>query len=98
MQLTNLEKIEDQYPSLCFWGIEVPSPHFHGAIVGDDVYINLLQPNLDWLKTALHECIHHEYDSDDLSELKSFKALHSEGWAMNESKREYIRFFTSKTE
>lgn len=95
--MTDLEIIEDQYPELHFWGIEVPNSHFHGAIVGNDVYINLLQPDLDWLRTALHECIHHEYDSNDLSELKSFKALHAEGWAMNESKREYNRI-TSKTE
>ena len=38
--MTDLEKLEDQYPELRFWSIDVPNPHFHGQIDGQDVYVN----------------------------------------------------------
>ena len=50
-QLSDLEKIEAEYPQLRFWGIEVNSPKYHAHIEDNDVYINLLQPDLDWLKS-----------------------------------------------
>ncbi|WP_407895122.1 hypothetical protein [Lacticaseibacillus sp. N501-2] len=43
--MTDLERIEDMYPELRFWGIEVESIHYHGHIQGRDVYINTLQPD-----------------------------------------------------
>ena len=52
--MTDLEKIEDKYPWLRFWMIDVPNKHYHGHIVGNDVYLNENQDNIDWLKTALH--------------------------------------------
>lgn len=95
MKLSNLERIEDQYPELRFWLIDVQNPHYHGHIDGHDVYINENQPELDWLVTALHEATHHELDSGDLSNLHSIKTLHAEGEAVRESKKKYKIMFTS---
>ncbi len=53
--MTDLEKLEDQYPELRFWSIDVTNPHFHGLIKGTDVYINANDDNLTQLMTALHE-------------------------------------------
>lgn len=91
--LSDLEKIEDKYPNLRFWGIEVNNKHYHGDIDGNDVYINLLQPNLDWLKTALHETVHSDYDICDLSNGNKIKTLHAEKWAVKESERRFNEMF-----
>lgn len=79
--MTDLEKLEDQYPELRFWSIDVPNPHFHGAIVGLDVYINENDDDLTKLKTALHEAFHHEMDCGDLSNNRKTIVLKSEGAA-----------------
>lgn len=68
--MTDLEKLEDQYPELRFWSIDVPNPHFHGLIKGADVYINANDDNLTQLMTALHEVFHHELDCGDLSDIQ----------------------------
>lgn len=94
-ELSDLEKIEDMYPNLRFWGIEVNNKHYHGDIDGNDVYINLLQPNLDWLKTALHETVHSEYDSCDLSNGNRIKTLRAEKWAVKESNRRFNELFNN---
>lgn len=91
MCMTDLERIEDQYPELTFWGIEVPNKHYHGHIDGNDVYINMLQPDLDWLRTALHEAVHYEYDSGDLSKVSCCRtALMAEGFARKQSEKELV--------
>lgn len=87
--ITDLERIEDQYPELTFWGIEVPNCHYHGHVEGSNVYINLLQPDIDWLLTALHETVHYEYDSGDISKVSCCRqALMAEGFARRESEKE----------
>lgn len=91
--MTDLERIEDKYPQLKFWGIEIENPHYHGHIEGDDVYINLLQPDFDWLKTALHECVHYDFDQGDLTDGTSFEVKVAERWAVNESKRAFNQLF-----
>lgn len=89
MCMTYLERIEDQYPELTFWGIEVPNKHYHGHIDGNNVYINLLQPDVDWLLTALHESVHYRFDSGDLSATRcNHSALLAEGFARRQSKKE----------
>lgn len=94
MCMTGLERIEDEYPQLKFWGIEVNDKHYHGHIEGRDVYINLLQPDIDWLKSALHEAVHYDYDGDkDLSDAKLVGTLRAEKWAVEESNRKYRRMF-----
>lgn len=92
MCMTDLEKIEDKYPELRFWGIEVNDPHYHGHIEGQDVYINLLQPDIDWLKTALHEATHYDFDYGDLSSTHSRATLLAEGFARRQSEKELKRF------
>lgn len=93
--MTDLERIENEYPELTFWGVEVNNPKYHGHVEGDDVYINLLQPNLDWLKTALHETVHYDYDSCNLSNQENRKTMIAEGWARRESERRFRRLFGS---
>lgn len=92
MCMTDLEKIEDKYPQLRFWGIEVENPHYHGHIEGKDVYINLLQPNIDWLKTALHETTHYNFDYGDLSNTHNRSMLMAEGFARRQSEKELRKF------
>ena len=79
--MTELERLEDQYPELRFWAIDIPDPHFHGAIVGSDVYINENDDDLIKLKTALHEIFHHENDYGDLSNCRKTSVLKEEGAA-----------------
>lgn len=89
MCMTELECIEDKYPELTFWGIEVPNKHYHGHIEGNNVYINLLQPDIDWLLTALHESVHHRFDTGDLTATKcNYGALMAEGFARKQSMKE----------
>lgn len=80
--MTDLEKLEDQYPELRFWSIDVPNPHFHGAIVGLDVYINENDDDLTKLKTALHEVFHHEMDCGDLTDIRRMGVIKEEGQAI----------------
>lgn len=95
--MTDLERIEDKYPELTFWGIEVPNPHYHGHVDGKNVYINLLQPDLDWLRTALHETVHYRYDSGNLSKVcGNRQVLMAEGFARRQSERELQEFLSEK--
>lgn len=91
--MTDLEKIEDKYPWLRFWMIDVPNKHYHGHIVGNDVYLNENQDNIDWLKTALHEVVHSDFDYGDLSNKKEHTTLLAEKWAMCESRRMFKEMF-----
>ena len=91
--MTDLEKIEDMYPQLKFWGIEVNNPHYHGCIVGTDVYINTLQDDIDWLKTALHEASHYENDSGNLTNARLVEVLRAEGYADRQSIRSFNIMF-----
>lgn len=50
------------------------------------MYINENQPELDWLKTALHECVHSDFDTGDLSDGTNFITKNAERWAVCESK------------
>lgn len=93
MEMSDLEKIEDRHPELRFYMIDVPNPHYHGHIEGNEVYINESQPELDWLVTALHECVHSEFDYGDLSDGTKFNTKVAERWAMSESKREFTAIF-----
>lgn len=93
MCMSDLERIENEYPELTFWGIEVENPKYHGHIEGNDVYINLLQPDIDWLKTALHETVHYDFDSSNLSNQEDRKTMIAEGWARKESERRYMELF-----
>ena len=92
-ELSDLEKIEAQYPNLRFYGIEVASPKYHAHIEGNEVYINLLQPDLDKLKSALHETVHSDYDDCNLSNGNKIKTLHAEKWAMKESELRFNKIF-----
>lgn len=96
MEMSDLEKIEDQHPELRFYMIDVPNLHYHGHIDGKNVYINENQPELDWLKTALHECVHSDFDTGDLSDGTNFITKNAERWAVCESKREYNTMFNNK--
>ena len=96
MEMSDLEKIEDQHPELKFYMIDVPNLHYHGHIEGNEVYINENQPQLDWLKTALHECTHSDFDTGDLSDGTQFRTKVAESWAIRESRREYDAMFKSK--
>ena len=91
--MTDLECIEDIYPELRFWGIEVESAHYHGHIQGRDVYINTLQPDIDWLKTAIHEGIHFETDEGDCSDTRSFIQLRNEGWVARLTRKRLAELF-----
>ena len=91
--MNDLERIEDMYPDLKFWGIEIDNPHYHGHIDGKDVYINLLQPDLDWLITALHEASHYENDSSNLTDRRDIKTMRAEKWAVKESLTRYNKMF-----
>lgn len=92
-ELSDLEKIEADYPNLKFYGIEVESPKYHAHIEGNEVYINLLQPDLDQLKSALHETVHSDYDYCDLSNQEQHNTMLAEGWARKEGKRRYNKLF-----
>lgn len=94
--MTDLEKIEDKYPELRFYGIEVPNKHYHGHIDGNTVYINLLQPDWDWVLTACHEITHAEYDSGNCSNVRLVNNLRAEKWAVKESHRMYNEMEESK--
>ena len=96
MEMSDLEKIEDHHPELKFYMIDVPNPHYHGHIDGNNVYINENQPELDWLVTALHECVHSDYDYGDLSDGTNFSTKVAERWAVSESKREFNAMFNGK--
>ena len=87
--MTNLEKIEDQYPELVFYGIEIPNKHYHGHIEGKTVYINLLQPDWDWVLTACHEIAHSENDTDNCSDVRLVKNMRAEKWAVKEATKMY---------
>lgn len=88
MCMTDLEKIEDKYPQLKFYMIDVPNPHYHGHIMGNEVYLNRNQPELDWLKTALHETIHYDFDYGDLSNTRCcHTTLMAEGFARKQSEK-----------
>ncbi|WP_203627586.1 hypothetical protein [Lacticaseibacillus mingshuiensis] len=91
--MSDLELIEDMYPNLRFYGIEVDDPAYHGHICGQDVYINTLQDDLDWLITALHEAAHSENDQGDLSDGRSIITLRAEGWAVREAMANYLKMF-----
>ena len=91
--MTDLERIEDMYPELHFWGIEVNHPAYHGSIFGEDIYINQLQDDLDWLITALHEASHYENDMGNYNNLRTRRVLEAEGWAIKESKAKYKAMF-----
>lgn len=91
--MNDLERIEDMYPDLRFWGVEVNNPAYHGHIEGKDVYINVLQNDLDWLKTALHEASHYENDTGDLSDVRYMATLRAEKWAMFEAQEKYKTMF-----
>lgn len=91
--MEDLERIEDMYPELRFYGVEVENPHYHGHIEGKNVYINTLQDDLDWLITALHEVAHYENDDCDLSNGRSIKTLKAENWAVRESRAHYHEMF-----
>lgn len=92
-ELSDLEKIEAEYPNLKFYGIEVDSPKYHAHIEGNEVYINLLQPDLDRLKSALHETVHSDYDDCNLSNSNNVKTMHAEKWAVKESERRFNKMF-----
>lgn len=92
-ELSGLEKIEAEYPQLRFWGIEVNSPKYHAHVEGKDVYVNLLQPDLDKIKSALHETVHCDYDCSDLSNQQIRKTMNAEGWARKEGQRRYNELF-----
>ena len=85
--MTDLEKLEDQYPELRFWSIDVPNTHFHGLIKGTDVYINANDDNLTQLMTALHEVFHHEIDCGDLSDIHRVEVIKEEGQAIRVATR-----------
>ncbi|WP_019205474.1 hypothetical protein [Limosilactobacillus ingluviei] len=85
--MTDLEKLEDLYPELRFWSIDVPNPHFHGQIDGHDVYVNSNDDDLTQLKTILHEIYHHEVDYGDLSNSKKTVVLREEGYATRFAER-----------
>lgn len=87
--MTDLEKIEDKYPELTFYGIEVPNRHYHGHIEGKTVFINLLQPDWDWVITACHEITHTEYDVGDCSNVRLVKNMRAEKWAVKEATKMY---------
>lgn len=91
--MSDLEIIEDLYPELRFWFIDVPSPHYHGHIEGTDVYINCNQSNDDWIKTSPHEVVHYSYDYCNLSNARSVKTMRSEKWAVCESQRVFRKLF-----
>lgn len=93
MCLSDLERIEDMYPWLNFYMIDVPNVHYHGHVQGYDVYLNENQSNEDWLRTALHEATHAEVDYDDLTNAQEFKTMKAEGFAVAESKRMFNRLF-----
>lgn len=92
-ELSDLEKIEAEYPNLKFYGIEINNPHYHAHIEGNDVYINLLQTDLDKLRSALHETVHSDYDDCNLSNGNKVKTLHAEKWAVMESERRFNEMF-----
>ncbi|WP_302150409.1 hypothetical protein [Limosilactobacillus vaginalis] len=92
-ELSDIEKVEAKYPQLRFWGIEVDNPHFHAKIVGHDVYINMLQPDVAKLKAMLHETVHYDFDYSNLSNNESTTTMHSEGWARREGLRRYDAMF-----
>ncbi|VDG20665.1 Hypothetical protein [Lactobacillus plantarum ZJ316] [Lactiplantibacillus mudanjiangensis] len=91
--MTDLEKIEDMYPELKFYYIEVNNPHYHGHIDGDSVYINSLQDDVDWLLTALHETSHYENDRGDYSNQQCLATMHAEHWAVMEANKRYKVIF-----
>lgn len=92
-ELSDIEKIEAKYPQLKFWGIEVNNPHFHAKIVGTDVYVNLLQPDIEKLKAMLHETVHYDFDACNLSSGNKMKTLYAEKWAVKESERRFNEIF-----
>ena len=96
-ELSDLEKIEDKHPELKFYMIDVQNPHYHGHIEGTDVYINENQPELDWLETALHECIHSDYDSGNLSDGTDFNVKVAERFARLQAKGEFNAMFKSRS-
>lgn len=91
--MTKLEIIMDMYPELKFYFIEVENVHYHGDICGNDVYINVLQPDYDWLTTALHETTHHENDKGICTNTRNISVMRSEKWAMKESKNKLVALF-----
>ena len=91
--MSDLERIMDEYPALQFWGVEVNNPHYHGHIEGTDVYINVLQPDHDWLEAALHEATHYEEDTGDCTNVHDVRVLHAEGWAKKKAKQKYNEMF-----
>ncbi|MCI1985282.1 MAG: hypothetical protein LKJ69_01710 [Lactobacillus sp.] len=91
--MTDLERIEDMYPQLTFYGVEVKSPHYHGHIQGHEVYINTLQPDIDWLETAIHEALHFEFDSGDCSDTRELKIIKNEGWTRRQARLIYTDLF-----
>lgn len=91
--MSDLEMIEELYPELRFWFVDVPNKHYHGHIEGTDVYINCNQSNDDWTRTSLHEVVHYAYDGCDLSDGHNIATLRSEKWAVYESRRAFKRLF-----
>lgn len=91
--MSDLEKIEDMYPELRFWKIDVDDARYHGSIAGKDIYINRNQDDLDWLKTALHETSHYENDEGNLSNKKSKDTLIAEKWATYEANDKFKKIF-----
>ena len=77
--------------------IDVQNPHYHGHIEGTDVYINENQPELDWLETALHECIHSDFDYGNLSDGTNFQVRIAERFARSQAKRELKVMFNKKS-
>lgn len=94
---TKFEIIEDQWPQLKFYSIEVPSPYFFGSIHGTEVCINSLQPEIVQLKTMIHEAIHYEYDAGTsqckLVSMYQLATLEAEGRAHRKTPVIYDQLF-----
>lgn len=93
--MNDLERIMDLHPELKFYRIYVKSTHYHGHIVGHDVYINAYQPDIDWLITALHEVQHYENDDGNCTNINLRKGLLAEKWATIGAKAIFKQMFPS---
>jgi hypothetical protein len=91
--MTDIEILEDMYPMLEFYEIYVPDPRYHGHIMGNQVFINSINTDLDKIKAAIHEIMHFEYDYGDCTNVKNIRNLRAEGWAVRESNTLYQIWF-----
>lgn len=62
----------------------------------EEMSVNTLQDNLDWLVTALHEISHYENDYGNFNNLRLRGTLEAEGWAVRESKVRMKLIFNKK--